>query len=166
MRLPRLRKRVIMLVLFVTLFDLSLFGFVCFLFLLVSGKCCGMWLSHSLDFSLTFFAGCTGNRLENAVHRLKWDVSQRTTKPTMRHVRPAKPQIRLRFRAVWSEFLLIACAFYSPPANQRGVNENPWHTGWMYRLTWVFADRKSLIVGFFRALAHMFVTVYHDTTYK
>ena len=35
------------------LFDLRLFGFVCFLFLLVSGKGCGLW--HSLDFSLTFF---------------------------------------------------------------------------------------------------------------
>ena len=36
--------------LFVRLFDLRKFGFVCFLFLLVSGK--GLW--HSLDFSLTF----------------------------------------------------------------------------------------------------------------
>ena len=40
-------------VLFVRLFDLCLFGFVGFLFLLVSGKGCGLW--HSLDFSLTFF---------------------------------------------------------------------------------------------------------------
>ena len=40
---------------FVYLFDSRLFGFVCFLFLLVSGKGCGLWLSHSLDFSLTFF---------------------------------------------------------------------------------------------------------------
>ena len=30
------------LVLFVRLFDLRLFGFVCFLFLLVSGKVCGL----------------------------------------------------------------------------------------------------------------------------
>ena len=35
--------------------DLCLFGFVDFLFLLVSGKGCGLWLRHSLDFSLTFF---------------------------------------------------------------------------------------------------------------
>ena len=40
--------------LFVRLFDLCLFGFVCFLFLLVSGKGCGLWLWHSLDFSFTF----------------------------------------------------------------------------------------------------------------
>ena len=42
LRLPRLKKRELVLVLFVRLFDLRLFGFVCFLFLLVSGKGCGL----------------------------------------------------------------------------------------------------------------------------
>ena len=42
LRLPRLGKRELMLVLFVRLFDLCLFGFVGFLFLLVSGKGCGL----------------------------------------------------------------------------------------------------------------------------
>ena len=59
--LPRLGKRELTLVLFVRLFDLCLFGFVSFLFLLVSGKGCGLWLWHSLDFSLTFvlrFSDC------------------------------------------------------------------------------------------------------------
>ena len=55
LRLPRLGKRELVLVLFVRLFDLSLFGFVCSLFLLVSGKGCSLWLWHSLNFSLTFF---------------------------------------------------------------------------------------------------------------
>ena len=55
LRLPHLEKRELILVLFVRLFDLCLFGFVGFLFLLVSGKGCGLWLWHSLDFSLTFF---------------------------------------------------------------------------------------------------------------
>ena len=55
LRLPRLGKRELILVLFVRLFDLCLFEFVGFLFLLVSGKGCGLWLWHSLDFSLTFF---------------------------------------------------------------------------------------------------------------
>ena len=54
LRLPCLRKRELILVLFVRLFDLCLFGFVGFLFLLVSGKGCGLWLWHSLDFSFTF----------------------------------------------------------------------------------------------------------------
>ena len=42
LRLPHLGKRELILVLFVVLFDLCLFGFVGFLFLLVSGKGCGL----------------------------------------------------------------------------------------------------------------------------
>ena len=41
LRLPRLGKRELILVLFVRLFGLCLFGFVGFLFLLGSGKGCG-----------------------------------------------------------------------------------------------------------------------------
>ena len=55
LRLPRLGRRELFLVLLVRLFDLYLFGFVSFLFLLVSGKGCGLCLWHSQDFSLTFF---------------------------------------------------------------------------------------------------------------
>ena len=55
LRLPRLGKRGLILVLFVRLFGLCLFRFVGFLFLLGSGKGCGLWLWHSLDFSLSFF---------------------------------------------------------------------------------------------------------------
>ena len=58
LRLPRLWTREKVLVLFIRFFDLRLFGFVCFLFLLVSRKGCGLWLWHSLDFSLTFFVTC------------------------------------------------------------------------------------------------------------
>ena len=54
-RLPRFGKRELILVLFVRLFDLCLFGFVGFNFVFVSGKGCGLWLWHSLDFSLTYF---------------------------------------------------------------------------------------------------------------
>ena len=54
LRLPRLGKREPIVLLFVCLFDLCLFVFVGFLFLFVSGKGCGLWLWHSLDFSLTF----------------------------------------------------------------------------------------------------------------
>ena len=54
LRLPRLGKRELILVLFVRLIDLCLFWIVGVLFLLMSGKGCGLWLWHSLDFSLTF----------------------------------------------------------------------------------------------------------------
>ena len=42
LRLLRLGKRELILVLFLRLFNLCLFGFVGFLFLLVSGKGCGL----------------------------------------------------------------------------------------------------------------------------
>ena len=42
LRLPRLGKRELILVLFVCLFGMRLFGFVGFLFLLGSGKGCGL----------------------------------------------------------------------------------------------------------------------------
>ena len=45
--------------LFVRLFYLRLFGFVCFLFLLESVKGCGLWLWHSLDIYLTFLFICS-----------------------------------------------------------------------------------------------------------
>ena len=42
LRLPRLGKRELILVFFLRLFDLRLFSFICFLFLLVSGKDCDL----------------------------------------------------------------------------------------------------------------------------
>ena len=42
LRLPRLWKSELILVLFIRLFDLRLFGFVCFLFLFVSGMVCDL----------------------------------------------------------------------------------------------------------------------------
>ena len=42
LRLPRLGKRELILVLFVFLFDLRFFSFVCFLFLLVVENGCGL----------------------------------------------------------------------------------------------------------------------------
>ena len=42
LRIPRLGKRELVLMLFVRLFDLCLFGFIGFLFLSVSAKSCGL----------------------------------------------------------------------------------------------------------------------------
>ena len=58
LRLPRYGKRELILGLFARLFDLRLFVFICFLFFLVSGKGCSLWLWHSIDFSLTFNLLC------------------------------------------------------------------------------------------------------------
>ena len=88
-------------------------------------------------------------------------------KTYLRLVQPAKTQISLRICAGWSEsslvaqvfFIvgfvvrwlsssLIACAFYSLKAIQRGINENSCHTLWVYRLIWGFARHTVLIVCF------------------
>ena len=54
LRLPLLGERELILVLFVRLFDLRLFGFVCFLFLLVSGKGCGSCVIVALPGLFTY----------------------------------------------------------------------------------------------------------------
>ena len=74
LRLPCLGKRELILLLFVRLIDLCLFGIVGFLFVLISGKGCGLWLWHSLDFSLTFFGVIFTNTLdcEIQVKDIKW----------------------------------------------------------------------------------------------
>ena len=56
LRLPRLGKREVILVLFVCLTDLCLFGFAGFLFLLMSGKGCSLRLWHFLDFIFTYLS--------------------------------------------------------------------------------------------------------------
>ena len=54
----------------------------------------------------------------------------RTTKPTTRLRRPAKAQISLRVRGVWSDSSLIACAFYKAnlviPGGCTGWTESFW----------------------------------------
>ena len=54
LRLPRLGKRELILVHFVRLFDLRLLGFVCFSFLLASGKGCGCDCGTPRTFLLLF----------------------------------------------------------------------------------------------------------------
>ena len=81
LRLPRLGKRELILVLFVCLFGLCLFRFVGFL--LVSGKGCGFWLWHSLDFSLIFLASDLKNLLHDLIDNFwrieKWTISYSLT---------------------------------------------------------------------------------------
>ena len=67
--------------------------------------------------------------------------------PTIRLVRPAKTQISLRMRAVWSDSSLIACVYYSLRLSKEGQTSSC-HTGWMYRLIWAFAGHTGFIVGF------------------
>ena len=71
------------------------------------------------------------------------------TKPTKWHVRPAKTQISLGIRQVWSESSL--CAQWlakDPPSFLHADSDDSDQTGRMPRLIWVFAGRTCHFVGF------------------
>ena len=53
-------------------------------------------------------------------------------------------QISLPIQAVWSVFA-DNVPFTASGAIERGIYENSYHTGWMYRLIWVFAGHTGVI---------------------
>ena len=74
-------------------------------------------------------------------------LNQCSTKPTTRLC--DQRRLRSAFASAQSDqSSLIAFAFYSLRSIQRRINENPWHTGWMYRLIGVFDGYTGLIVSF------------------
>ena len=61
-------------------------------------------------------------------------------------VRPAKTQISLGIRLVWSESLLSAWRKLGPLATHWAHSEDSDQTGWMPRLIWVFAGRTVILL--------------------
>ena len=80
----------------------------------------------------------------------KWSkhMSRLMTKPTKWHVRPAKTQISLGTRPVWSESSLSTWRKLGSLATHWAHSEGSDQTGRMPRLIWVFAGRKGHYVGF------------------
>ena len=70
------------------------------------------------------------------------------TKPTKWHVRPAKTQISLGIRQVWSEFSLSARRKLGSLATHWAHSEDSDQTGRMPRLIWVFAGHTCQFFGF------------------
>ena len=70
------------------------------------------------------------------------------TKPTKWHVRPAKTQISLGIRPVWSEYSLSSWRKFGSLATHWAHSEDSGQTGRMPRLIWVFAGRICHFVGF------------------
>ena len=75
-------------------------------------------------------------------------TSRLMTKPTKWHVRPAKTQISLGIRPVWSESSLSAWRKLGSLATHWAHSEDSDQTGRMSRLIWVFAGRTCHFVGF------------------
>ena len=66
--------------------------------------------------------------------------------PTMWYVRPAKAQISLRIRAVWSEPLLVTWMFHDSKATDRtpfGVSKLK---GRLHRLIWVYTCQNTTLL--------------------
>ena len=70
------------------------------------------------------------------------------TKPVKRPVRPAKTQISLGIRPVWSESSLSAWRKFGSLATHWAHSEDSDQTGRMPRLIWVFAGRRNHFGGF------------------
>ena len=66
------------------------------------------------------------------------DLSQCIRFPTIWYVRPAKPQISLRIRAVWSEPLLVAWVFYDCDATDWTPFGVSMLRSRLHRLVWVY----------------------------
>ena len=69
-------------------------------------------------------------------------VSHRMTKPTKWPVRPAKTQISLGIRPVWSESSLAAWRKLGSLATNWVHGKASDQTGWMPKLIWVFTGHK------------------------
>ena len=80
--------------------------------------------------------------------KLRHCMSRLVTKPTYWHVRPAKTQISLSIRPVWSESSLCAQWVGKDPSFLHADSEDSDQTGRMPRLIWVFAGRTCHFVGF------------------
>ena len=116
LQLPCLEKRELILVLFVCLFDLCLFGFVSFLFLLGSGESYGLWLWHSLDFSLTFFLLMILGM--SVVNFFSFDRALHSTKPLLNML----PWSQYGLNKVENDICFFFCLFvFCFVAIQKGV---------------------------------------------
>ena len=75
-----------------------------------------------------------------------WELSRDMTKPTKWHVRPAKTQISLGIRPVWSESSLCAQWIAKDPGFLHADSGDSDQTGRMPRLIWVFAERTAILL--------------------
>ena len=93
---------------------------------------------------MTFFFFVFSCNYMYALANMSWHM----TKPIKWPVRPAKTQISLGIRPVWSESLLSAWRNIGPLTTYWVHSEDSDQTGQMPRLIWVFAGRTCHFVGF------------------
>ena len=104
------------------------------------------WSFH--DYQVHSLVRQTGKSVEKKIicHSTE-NMSRLMTKPT-KWLSPAKTQISLGIRPVWSESSLSAGRKLGSLATHWAHGEDSDQTGRMSRLIWVFAGRTGHIVGF------------------
>ena len=80
------------------------------------------------------------------LHKDTLHMSRLMTKPSKWHVRPAKTQISLGIRPVWSESSLSAWRKLGSSATHLTHSEDSDQTGRMLRLIWVLAGRTVILL--------------------
>ena len=80
-----------------------------------------------------------------------------TWKPTIRLVRPANIPMNLRIRAVWSDYLLIACAFYivQPPGYPKRDKREPLPH-------WMNVQANLSLCWLHRSYCRIYRTLHHE----
>ena len=81
-------------------------------------------------------------------------------------VRPAKTQINLDIRPVWSESSLGAQWVAKDPSFLHADSEDSDQTGWMPRLIWVFAGRTAILLVLSCRGSHIFHEQENETLNK
>ena len=100
------------------------------------------------------------NKMYQIFHVASVHFSRLMTKPTKWHVRPAKTQISLGIRPIWSEFSLCAQWVAKEPDLLHADSEDSDQTGRMPRLIWVFAERTAPLLILSRGGSFMsFMTI-------
>ena len=92
-------------------------------------------------------------------------MSRLVTKPTKWHVRPAKTQISLGIRPVWSESSQSAWSKLGSLATHWADSEDSDQTGQMPRLIWVFTGRTVILLVLSRGGSDI-VIILHDRNFK
>ena len=86
------------------------------------------------------------NKTSNLKTYSNWQNEPQHDKTNKMNVRPAKPQISLGIRPVWSESLLSAWRNIGSLATHWAHSEGSVQTGQMPRLIWVFAGRTVTLL--------------------
>ena len=122
------------------------------------------WMDKSLALMLKYlwFITTITSWCASIQYMLLLAMSLNIRKRTLGHLRPAKIQINLRIRAVWSESSLVAFWIVKDAKFLHADNENSNHTARMRRLIWVIVGHTCQKIRFLPARLLCFFVFYKN----